>query len=124
MVGKDVVFCSVLGHLVDFQLVIFPAAQTPSAECSLRALYTSSTNLGRSELTGNLLDRQELSHHQHLVSVMARCPAKRCGGMELVLGAAIPMQPADVCVYVPKGRITVTSLVNRRPPREAVYSPA
>ena len=76
------------------------------------------------ELTGNRPDRQELSHHQHLLSVMARCPAKRCGGMEIVLAAAIPMQAPEACVYVPKWRITVTSLVNRRPPCEAVYFPA
>ena len=36
--------------------------------------------------------------------------------MEMVLAAAIPMQAADAYVYVPKQRITVTSLVNRRPP--------
>ena len=32
---------------------------------------------------------------------MARCPAKRCGGMEIVLAAAIPTPAADECVYVP-----------------------
>ena len=55
---------------------------------------------------------------------MAICPAERCGEMEMVLAAAIPMQAADVCAYVPKLRITATSLVERRPPWQAVYSPA
>ena len=32
---------------------------------------------------------------------MARCPAKRCGGMEIVLAAAIPTPAADECAYVP-----------------------
>ena len=32
---------------------------------------------------------------------MARCPAKRCGGMEIVLTAAIPTPAADECAYVP-----------------------
>ena len=76
------------------------------------------------ELTGNRPDRQELSHHQHLLSVMARCPAKRCGGMEIVLAAAIPMQAHEACAYIPKRQITAASMVNRRPPRVAVYFPA
>ena len=95
--------------------------QAASAECSLRALYTTSTSLGRSELIGNLLDRQELSHHQHLLSVLARCPAKRCGGMEIVLAAAIAMQAVGAYVYVPKRTTADASVFNRRPPREAVY---
>ena len=32
---------------------------------------------------------------------MARCPAKRCGGMEIVLAAAIPTPAADGYAYVP-----------------------
>ena len=55
---------------------------------------------------------------------MARYPAKRCGGMEIVLAAAIPMQTAEVVYMYRKLWITVTSLVKRRPHRVAVYFPA
>ena len=62
--------------------------------------WTSTTWAGLA--AGNLLDRQDVSNPPVPPVVMARCPAKRRGGMEIVLAAVRPMQAADVCVYVLK----------------------